>query len=841
MKDSQHSSQPMLNSGLRYSLSPSSAAAVCLLVGVWLGNQLPQRPDMFLAIAAVWISSAAVLTKLESPSKISLCLLLAMLMLGICNWQFRQPPKRHTSIRNFCNDDHGFVRLRGRITTVPVVHEAPADEFSLRRDSPPQTRFRLDVIGLITNAAEQAVSGICQIYVSGDAVGAVAAHEALSQGDEVLMTGRLTWPKPPGNPGEFDFPRYLDQQRISGQLFVVDPAAIQMIAKGSRWNPQRWISFLRHDARNTILNNVHPNVQGIALALLLGNRHQLPTELEQSFVASGTMHLLAISGLHVGILCLFLLRLANLLMAPRNFALIMTMATCVVYAMVTDLRPSVVRATVFFIVFAVGELSGRKSTIVNLLAITVVVMLMADPYLAFDTGAWLSFLAVAALGRVSALANQDEVNPEAPPDALTRWEQWRQVIGELRSKAALRYKQTLYVLAATTPLVAAAFHVISPVSLIVNVLLIPFTFVCLCAGFVTLISGYLLPLAAGVPGTIFSWTLGTMMATVQASAAMPGGHLYVADVPAWFIPAYYGLLITLIYSRDTALSHVSRVGLLTLVSVAFFWCTSAPTTAGMQVTVLDIGHGSAAVVEFEGKVVLVDAGSLSRSERTTDVVCRFLWNRGYHQVNAIVISHADMDHYNAVPGILERMPVAQIITSQQFVAAAAPSVQTLVHLAKERDIPVIIATNGDDCVMDKASLQILQADFAKLPANASDNEKSLVTSISYRGRRIVLPGDIEGEGLTQLMPELKSADLLVSPHHGSIDSNTSELAKTIQPEYVAVSARNDLHRGVLENVYSEARTVRYTSEAGAIVTNIWASGQFDVTPFRTNSTRQPER
>lgn len=841
MKESQHPNQPTLTSELRCSLSPSSAAALCLLIGVWLGTQLPQRPDVFLTITAVWIISAAVITKTHSPRKTGFCLLLAMLVLGVCNWQFRQPPGRHTSIREFCNDDGGFIRLRGRITTVPVVHEAPADEFSLRRDSPPQTRFRVDVIGLIADEAEQPVSGICQIYVSGDAVGAVAAHKALSQGDEVLMTGRLTWPKSPGNPGEFDFPGYLDKQRIAGQLFVVDPAAIDMIAKASRWNPQRWISFLRHDARNTILNNVHPKVQGIALALLLGNRHQLPTELEQSFVSSGTMHLLAISGLHVGILCLFLLRLANLLMAPRNFALIMTMATCVIYAMVTDLRPSVVRATVFFIVFAVGELSGRKSTIVNLLAITVVVMLMADPNLAFDTGAWLSFLAVAALGRVSALANRDEVNPEAPPDALTRWEQWRQVLDELRSRAALRYKQTLYVLAATTPLVAAAFHVISPVSLIVNVLLIPFTFVCLCAGFVTLICGYLLPLAAAFFGTIFSWSLGAMMATVQTSAAMPAGHLYVANVPAWFVPAYYSLLITLIYSRSKAVIHVSRVGLLICVSVAFFWCTSVPTTDGMRVTVLDIGHGSAAVVEFDDKVVLVDAGSLSRSERTTDVVCRFLWDQGHHQLNAIVISHADMDHYNAVPGILERMPVAQIITSQQFVEADAPSVQTVIHLAKERCIPVLIATTGDTCLMDKASLQIHQANVARLPVNASDNEKSLVTSISYRGRRIVLPGDIEGEGLNQLMPHLEPADLLVSPHHGSMNSNTPELAATIQPEHVAVSARHVSHRGVLENVYPEARTVQYTSEVGAIVASIGASGQFDVTPFRTASTQDSQQ
>ena len=491
--------------------------AACLLSGVFLGSVLPSNPTLYFAVAVVWMFASRVILRAASKRTGAVCFAATITALGICHWQFHQPPANATSVRQLCGSSEGFVRLRAQIITVPVVHESPADLFSLRRDMPPQTRFRAKAISVVIEDTEQTVSGVCQVYVGGDAVSGVAAEKAICHGDEVLLTGRLMWPKTPGNPGEFDFPKYLERQGVSAQLFVVDPEATEIVRKVSRWSPRRWTSWLRQDARSVIVRNVHPAVQGVALALLLGNRHQLPTELETSFVSSGTMHLLAISGLHVGILCLFLLRTASLLMVPRNLAIVGSLIICVVYAMVTDLRPSVVRATVFFVVFAIGELSGRRTSVVNILSATVVIMLMANPDLAFDTGAWLSFVAVAALCRVTAGVTLGEVNPDAPPDAITAWEQWKQVFEEIRLLLLYRYKQAMCVLVATAPLVAAVFHVISPVGLVVNVLLIPVVLVCLWAGFITLIVGMLLPPLAFMPGTIFSWSLGGLLAAVELS------------------------------------------------------------------------------------------------------------------------------------------------------------------------------------------------------------------------------------------------------------------------------------------------------------------------------------
>lgn len=828
-------------------LSACVVAAATLVFGTAIAPILPLHPELFCAIAVVWISAGSIYVvrsyrrnptqrSLNPRSAGSWCIVIGMLALSIFHWQLHQPLAGETQLNQFCLEDSGrFVRLRATITSVPVVYVSPPDEFSLQRDSPPQTRFRAAVSAVVIGDTEQPVAGELQAYVSGDAAGESATGTVVSLGDKVLITGRLTWPRQPGNPGEFNFPNYLRRQQISAQLFVVDPEAITVVETVAPWNPRRWVSLLRQTARAVIVNNVHPNAQGIALALLLGNRHQLPFELEESFISSGTMHLLAISGLHVGILCLFLLRMANLLQFPRRKTLAMTVVICVVYAMVTDLRPSVVRATVFFVVFAVSQFTGRKTGVLDLLAITVVIMVLGDPNLVFDIGAWLSFLAVAALGRVSRLVAPDEIRREAPMDAVTKRERLGQRLLEVLAWLAARYRQAVFVLVATTPLVAAVFHVLSPIGLAVNILLIPFVVACLCAGFTTLFVGMLVPQVAFIPGALFSSSLRGMRAIVEWSTCVPGGHVYVPDLPAWFLPVYYFLLTVLLFCSRPRLTIVIRTALLVSVSVAFYSCSGPQIPDGLRLTILDIGHGSAAVLEVNGQVWVMDAGALSRSERTTDVVCGYLWNRGYHKVNGILISHADMDHYNAVPGIMRRMPIGEIRISAEFLHSSAPAVQSLIRLAKQKRIPVALAFNGDTYAVDGVQMNIHQADIKQLPRNAQDNEKSLVVTLNYADRRITVPGDIEGDGLEQLLEAMGTADLLVSPHHGSILSNTPQLARDMNPTYVVASARNNISRPVLENVFADANSVLYTSESGAVTASILPDGRLQISKFRQRS------
>ncbi|MCP4507698.1 MAG: ComEC/Rec2 family competence protein, partial [Fuerstiella sp.] len=279
---------------------------------------------------------------------------------------------------------------------------------------------------------------------------------------------------------------FLERRQVCGLFYVKHPAAIRVVTACSTWSLGYWVSELRQQIRSVLVTAVPERVRGIALALLLGNRNQLPSETTNAFIGSGTMHLLAISGLHVGILCAFLLSICHLLVIRRSRALLLTAAVCILYAMITDLRPSVLRATVFFVVFVVAQFVRRNQSLVSLLSVTAIIMVSAQPHLVFNTGAWLSFLSVAALGWVSGRTMPEDVHQDVPADALSAGEKMRDMLSNLSTRLAHRFRQVLSIRALATPVVAATFHVISPVGLIVNVLLIPLTAVTLCAGFVLL-------------------------------------------------------------------------------------------------------------------------------------------------------------------------------------------------------------------------------------------------------------------------------------------------------------------------------------------------------------------
>lgn len=802
--------------------------AGCLTVGIWLGARVALRPVTFLLLALLWFGVSLLLTWGRSGKTATAALLILFVVLGVCRWQVVQPPSERAQLRDLQQspDSNTVVTLRAQLTTVPVLHEKTPTLFSGPRTAEPQTRFQVRAISVVAPDREIAVHGECRIYVTGDMT------SKLISGDTVLLTGRLSWPEPPGNPGEFDFREYLQRQQIAALFFVQHPAHISVTESVGWFNIRRWITFLRHDSRRTIEQSVAPEVKGVALALLLGNRFQLPFETEAAFMASGTMHLLAISGLHVGMLCVFLLRTMNLLLVNRRTALLTTALICVVYAMVTDLRPSVVRATVFFLVFVAAELNGRRVRISSLLSITAIIMLLVQPELVFNTGAWLSFLSVAALGWCARQAPVDLYERSVPLDLNSFADRILRVRDQFLATAAVRMRQMLFVLAITTPLVAFTFHVISPIGLVVNLVLIPAMAFTLCAGFLTLFAGLLLPPLALIPGAAFSGLLRMLTWAVDRTAEIPGGHIYIADLPAWAVPVYYVLILAVIVQQSSAGKTVAAVAAMGVVATACLMSSSRERLNDLHLTVLDIGHGSAAVLEFDNYVLLLDTGALNRGEQAADIICGFLWSRGIRQVNGVVLSHADMDHYNAFPGLPGRVPIAEVITTRDFVASTSPSVQGILQLAADHAIPIRIAAHGDVCELNGVQIELLQADSAALPPGTEDNEKSLVVSVRYADRHLIIPGDLEGRGLTQLLPELGTADLLVSPHHGSKASNTQQLASAIRPQEVVVSARSSKGRVHLENVFADAQVVRMTSEAGAVRTTVRADGTLQVRTFR---------
>ena len=274
---------------------PAAAwVAICLTAGIFLGSRLPESPSHFLLMAGLWLALAVGLHRLRAATPASVCVLATVTLLGICHWQIQQASVTRSALRDLADTDaSAIIRLRATVHTIPAVHVRPSSEFSPRQfGSAKQTRFQIAGITVIGDSgAEYPVDGVCQVYIDGN-------NRSLSMGDEVLVTGRLECPGQPGNPGQFDYERFLQRRQISGLVRVRHPAAVAISEPASRLNPAVWVSWLRRTARHVLTDNVDPDMHGVALALLLGDRNQIPSDTQHAFVTSGTMHLLAISGLH---------------------------------------------------------------------------------------------------------------------------------------------------------------------------------------------------------------------------------------------------------------------------------------------------------------------------------------------------------------------------------------------------------------------------------------------------------------------------------------------------------------------------------------------------------------
>ncbi len=804
--------------------------AVCFSLGILLGSVVPHRPYLLLIVTIVWISAAWVLQRRRADVAANICLLLAVGLLGANRWQLSQHSTTKT-IRNFVVDQPVIATVYGDVDSLPSVHVKPSTAHSPRLyGSPQQTRFQLQCRHIVVDGQPHAVGGRCQVYLDGD------GSSVVSWGDQISLTGKIDWPSSRGNPGELDFARLLQRRQISGLMYVRHPDAIEMKQPVGRLHPLAWLNSLRREAQAILVRSVDRDVRPIAMALLLGERNQLPGAVEDAFIASGTMHLLAISGLHVGILCLFLLRLQNWLLVPRRRALLLTLLIAVAYAFVTDLRPSVVRATLFFAVFVAAQLLQRRQGMAGLIAVTALIMLVWQPHLVFETGAWLSFLSVAALGWVDARASSNVENNDVPCDAFTVWDRVREMAGRFWKWLTHRYLQMLTILALTTPIVATTFHVISPVGLIVNVLLIPATALVLCVGFVTMFVGLLVPMAASMFGVAFSFLLRALMSVVDLSSEIHIGHLYVADAPLWFVPAYYVLLLAAIGTRRLPQRMLAISVVFVIVITAVSATHSSGRPEGLRCTVLDVGHGSAAVLELNnGQTILIDAGAMNRGERAADEICSFLWHSGIRHLNAIIVSHADMDHYNAVPAIPSRIPVAELITSRQVARSDSWSVQAFLDAIDSNEIPIRVAACGLTLNSAGAQIRLLQADALQLPKDADDNAGSLVVVIEFAGRRIILPGDLEFDGAHEVLNGLAPTDVLVSPHHGATSANSQELAEVVQPQYVIVSARDAASLEHLSTVFVAAERIYHTSESGATTVEISGDGKLTVLEHRPSA------
>jgi len=257
-------------------------------------------------------------------------------------------------------------------------------------------------------------------------------------------------------------------------------------------------------------------------------------------------------------------------------------------------------------------------------------------------------------------------------------------------------------------------------------------------------------------------------------------------------------------------------------------------TSSLECTFIAVNHGISILIETpDSQSILYDAGSMSPVDHTYSKIKNTLLAHGIRRVDLLLISHADRDHFNSATKLIANHFVRELAFPQSFLDQKQHGTTHLCDTADQQQVPVRIIGRGDQFNLGtELSIEVLHPGFSE--KYQSDNAASLTILISFQGRRVLLTGDLEGEGLEKLLAEKLSdpVDVLLAPHHGSLTANTTDLDDWAQPDYVIVSGGKSETVSKLSNIYSEDTQIYSTFSHGAITCLIDRNGKLTVTPFR---------
>jgi competence protein ComEC len=731
-------------------------------------------------------------------------------------------------ILTFVPEEGGPARFQAIISERPIILPASDSRAAWQLPEYDQTRLIVDVTAWIETASTGTVnrpaSGRLWVDVEGHLVG-------VARGDVVDIAARVYPPGGLRNPGGFDFRDYLARRRIHAAASCEQPEAVRRIAAESARSPYQWVSRFRDRLRDrieaTFLAVLSEETSALGLALLLGTRTDLPEDLRDAFARSGSMHLLAISGANVVVLAGVLWCFVAVLTRSRRLRVLFLMAGLAGYLWLTEWQAPVFRSVVMMELVLWARLSGRTISGWNALGLAGIAGLVVRPQDLWEPGAQLSFLAVAGLLCAGVVWRHFQ-RPEAP--ALDVIPRWRRAVASILHLALFWTLTTGFVWLFTLPLTLHRFHLFSGIGLILGVVLAPLSAAILGLGYVTLLLAATIAPLAIFPGWLFDHSLRALMAIVRAGAYVPAGHVYLAGPSAIWTGGFYVLLLGgIAWIRAGRSIRGPGYLLVTWCLIAVMPWSGLWRSPHLSVVMLAVGHGGATLVHLpNGRTVLYDAGRLQDHDRARQIIQQALWSAGKSQVDLVLLSHADIDHFNALPGLLTSIPVGMIAVHPAFLREEQAAVRELLQTIRDYRIPIRLVWRGDRFLLDPTvQLSVLSPDAAF--RGSEDNAASIVFEIEYQQRRILLTGDLEADGLDHFLQQPgPRVDLLQAPHHGAVAANTTDLERRAVPAWVWVAGGRDGTLTRLRTVYPAAEAILSTREDGALTADISPTGELRV-------------
>lgn len=639
---------------------------------------------------------------------------------------------------------------------------------------------------------------------------------ALEPGQRWQLRLRLQRPHGFSNPGGFDYEAWLMQHRVRATGYVRESGGNRLLEAGSG---QRLFTRLRFDLAQRVDAVAGLRYPHLVRALTLGDHYGIGEADWTLFRATGTSHLIVISGMHVALIALVLYRLGwwlatrgtrLLLYCPApQVAAAFALAGAWCYSGLAGLSLPVQRAFVMAALLFAGRLLRRQTSPIDALCLALAVILALDPLAPQSPSFWLSYCAVAVLLVAATSA------PALPEAGLAR-SAWHAVRREWRTQ--------WLVFAGLLPVLLLFFQQVSPLSPLINMPAIPYVgLLVVPLALVAVLFLWIWPAAAQELLQLTDLLLHGYMRALQGYVALtPFDLVTLPSLPAPALGLLCALVLMLLFTRGAALRCLGAL----LLPLPFLWPQPRIPAGAVRVAVLDVGQGLAVVVSTRNHHLLYDTGPYfsARFDAGSDVVVPYLRHRNVRALDTVVVSHADSDHAGGLAGVAAEFPDARYLGS-------SPG---------EFPLPGANCVAGQAWNWDGIEFRMLHP----VGTGLDGNDASCVLQIGIGTTVILLPGDVEERAERRLLREdaVPPSTLLLAPHHGSNSSSTPGFVAASAPRAVVYSSgyRNRFNhpRPEVRARYAAAGSAEYlTSRSGAIEFDLDATGLLAVRERRREHRR----
>jgi competence protein ComEC len=595
------------------------------------------------------------------------------------------------------------------------------------------------------------------------------SEPVLRPGDVVVVSSRIQPLDMPRNPGVSDFNLFLASRGFVGSASAAT-SDILLLARGrGSFILNRLVAPVR-TGMLSVIDRVLPAPEGALLVgLLLGGSQGLPRDVQDAFRDAGLLHILAVSGMNVSIVVGVLWLLLSLAGLRGWWRFGGGVAGVVFYLLLVGWSAAPARAGLMACAVLLSTPTQRRLSPVASLCSAGLLLLLIDPSILFDVGAQLSFAATMGIVLIADRAGQ-AVGQLVHVRRLNRW---------VLAPMIVSFAATV----ATAPLLLHHFSRVQPMAFVTSTVVVPLVGLAMPLGMVVLVAN----LASHWLASVFAQSLWLVLSALLKLTLFMGRLDWTIWEPgrlSWFFVGWAYALGLLALKLNRSRARVAFAALL-LAGLSVMAWQDVLSKPGNSATFLDPKQGDAILLEDSlGHRILFDAGV-----NGPGVLRDYLRGRGIHQLDAVIVTHPDNDHYGGLLDLPRRFRVRKLLVPTT--ESQDPDYQSLLSRLRAGGTEVVVIGKGASLTGSGFQVDFLWPDNATralfLNGAARTNDMSIVASVTCGGFRMLLTGDLDDPEL--LASEDLRADLLKSPHHGSLRGNPPAVYERVRPDYVLVMGR----------------------------------------------------